>query len=399
MTVGARLRAPGGRRSRRPLLESRRLRRHRRPTCARSSSAAAASSPAAATLIDRRAPPRFGAPSATVLRMSGLLIDNIGALVTNDPALGARAARADRGRRARPRRRRRASGPARAPATPEGAADERFDAGGRAVIPGFVDRHAPPRVRRRPHARSSPPAWPARPYAAGGIRTTVAGHPRRHRRASSTRTIAPARRRGAPVRHHDDRVQVRLRADRRGRAPLARDRRRPHRRGRPSSAPTSSRPSTPTARRLRRPRLRRDARRVRAARALDRRLLRARRVRRRPDARDPARRRRARPASRACTPTSSATGPGVQIAVELGAASADHVTHLDDADVDALASERHRRDAAARRRVLDPRGLPRRAPAARRGRDRRAGRRLQPGLELHDEHPVLHRARRARDAG
>jgi imidazolonepropionase len=31
-------------------------------------------------------------------------------------------------------------------------------------------------------------------------------------------------------------------------------------------------------------------------------------------------------------------GPGVQIAVEVGAASADHCTHLDDADVDALAS-------------------------------------------------------------
>jgi imidazolonepropionase len=31
-------------------------------------------------------------------------------------------------------------------------------------------------------------------------------------------------------------------------------------------------------------------------------------------------------------------GPGVQIAVELGAASADHCTHLDDADIEALAS-------------------------------------------------------------
>jgi imidazolonepropionase len=31
-------------------------------------------------------------------------------------------------------------------------------------------------------------------------------------------------------------------------------------------------------------------------------------------------------------------GPGVQLAVELGAASADHCTHLTDADVDALAS-------------------------------------------------------------
>lgn len=33
-------------------------------------------------------------------------------------------------------------------------------------------------------------------------------------------------------------------------------------------------------------------------------------------------------------------GPGVQLAVELGAASADHCTHLSDADVDALASNR-----------------------------------------------------------
>ena len=31
-------------------------------------------------------------------------------------------------------------------------------------------------------------------------------------------------------------------------------------------------------------------------------------------------------------------GPGVRLAVELGAASADHCTHLSDADVDALAS-------------------------------------------------------------
>ncbi len=31
-------------------------------------------------------------------------------------------------------------------------------------------------------------------------------------------------------------------------------------------------------------------------------------------------------------------GPGVQLAVELGAASADHVTHVTDADVDALAA-------------------------------------------------------------
>ncbi|MEV5766134.1 imidazolonepropionase [Micromonospora sp. NPDC052213] len=34
-------------------------------------------------------------------------------------------------------------------------------------------------------------------------------------------------------------------------------------------------------------------------------------------------------------------GPGVQLGVELGAASVDHCTHLTDADVDALASSRH----------------------------------------------------------
>ncbi len=59
--------------------------------------------------------------------------------------------------------------------------------------------------------------------------------------------------------------------------------------------------------------------------------------------------------------------------------------------------QRHRRHAAPGRRVQHPRAVPRRAPADRRRRHRRARRRLQPGLELHDEHPVLHRDRRARD--
>ena len=93
-----------------------------------------------------------------------------------------------------------------------------------------------------------------------------------------------------------------------------------------------------------------------------------------------------------------AHGPGVQIAVELNAASADHVTHVTDEDVDALANSRHRRHAAARRGVQHPRAVPRRAPPDRRGRHGRARRRLQPRLELHDQHPVLHRDRRARDA-
>ena len=71
-------------------------------------------------------------------------------------------------------------------------------------------------------------------------------------------------------------------------------------------------------------------------------------------------------------------GPGVALAVELGAASVDHCTYLTAADVDALAGGRHRRDAAARRRVLDAVALPRRPPAARRGRPARARDGLQP---------------------
>ena len=89
--------------------------------------------------------------------------------------------------------------------------------------------------------------------------------------------------------------------------------------------------------RLRRPGHRRDARRLRPARPLGRRLLREGRLRRRPGPRDPHRGQGQGPASRASTPTSSSYGPGVQLAVELGAASADHCTHLTDADVDALA--------------------------------------------------------------
>ena len=61
-----------------------------------------------------------------------VLIDNIGTLVTNDPELGtiedAALVFGDGVAWAGPRR-----------ATPEAAGDERFDAGGRAVIPGFVD--------------------------------------------------------------------------------------------------------------------------------------------------------------------------------------------------------------------------------------------------------------------
>ena len=90
-------------------------------------------------------------------------------------------------------------------------------------------------------------------------------------------------------------------------------------------------------------------------------------------------------------------GPGVRSPCELGAASADHCTHLTAADVDALAAVGHRRDAAAGGGVLHPLAVPGRPEAARRGGDGRAGHRLQPGVVVHLVHAVLRRARRTRD--
>lgn len=86
-------------------------------------------------------------------------------------------------------------------------------------------------------------------------------------------------------------------------------------------------------------------------------------------------------------------GPGVQLAVELDAASADHCTHLTDADVDALAGG----NTVAT--LLPGAEFSTRAewPNARRLLDmRRHGRpvhRLQPGLVLHLLRALLHRPR------
>ena len=104
--------------------------------------------------------------------MTGLLLDNIGSLVTNDPTVGegplglvqdAALVLADgvvawAGPRS---------------AVPEGAAGERVDAGGRAVLPGFVDSHG-----HLVFAGDRTAEFAARmaglPYTAGGIATTVA---------------------------------------------------------------------------------------------------------------------------------------------------------------------------------------------------------------------------------
>lgn len=87
-------------------------------------------------------------------------------------------------------------------------------------------------------------------------------------------------------------------------------------------------------------------------------------------------------------------GPGVQLAVELDAASADHCTHLTDADLDALGQG----DTVAT--LLPGAEFSTRAtwPDARRllgsRRHRRTLHRLQSGLLVHLLHAVLHRPRR-----
>jgi imidazolonepropionase len=93
-----------------------------------------------------------------------LLIDGIGELVTNDPALGLlrdAAVVVDGDRIAW-------VGPAnRAPGT-----DERIDAGGAAVLPGFVDSHAH-LVFAGDRAAEFGARMAGEPYTGGGIRTTV----------------------------------------------------------------------------------------------------------------------------------------------------------------------------------------------------------------------------------
>jgi imidazolonepropionase len=104
--------------------------------------------------------------------MSAVLIDDIGTLVTNDPRLGEGRLGVVHGAAlvlgdgvvqwAGPRN-----------AVPDGAADERFDAGGRAVIPGFVDSHGH-LVFAGDRTDEFEARMAGRPYTAGGIGVTVA---------------------------------------------------------------------------------------------------------------------------------------------------------------------------------------------------------------------------------
>ena len=320
--------------------------------------------------------------------MSTLVIDNIGLLVTNDPSSATvrDAALVVRGRA----RRRRSSAPAARP--PTSASTRAGAASSRASSTATRTSSSPASA-----ATSSPRGWRARrtPRAASARRS-----PRRARRATSElRALAHARRaRGAAGGHHARRDQVRLRPRRRQRGSA-----------RARSPPTLTDDVTFLGAHVV-PRGRRDAddyvalvcgddaRRVRAARALDRRLLRDRRVRRRAVARGP--RRPAAPPGLGLRIHANqlGPGPGVQLAVELGAASADHCTYLTDADIDALAGS----DTVATFLPATDFSTRQPYPDARRAIDAGVQRRdrdeLQPRLELHDLDGVLHRARRARHA-
>ena len=257
------------------------------------------------------------------------VITNIGELVTNDPQAGdllgivTDAAVVLEGDRVAWT----------GPAADAPAADVHVDAGGRAVIPGFVDSHS-----HLVFAGDRAPEFAARmagtPYAAGGIRTTVAAT-RAATDEQLTGRVARARRRDAAAGHDHGRDQERVRADgpRRGAQPG--DRPAVHRRDhlpRGARGPRGQRPG-----RVRRAGHRPDARGLRPARPLGRRVLRARRVRRGPGPRDPREPGEAHGLRGRLHANQLGHGPGVRLAAELGLVAVDHCTYLDDADVAALA--------------------------------------------------------------
>ncbi len=230
------------------------------------------------------------------------------------------------------------------------------------------------------------------PYAAGGIRTTVAATRAatdEQLTAHVARLVAEMRRAG----HHDGRDQERLRAHRPRRGAQPGRRAAVHRRDHVPRRPRRARRSTPRTR----PAYvdaghRADAGGGRAARPVDRRVL-----------RDRAPSTPTRPAP--CCAAGAAAGlrgaaarqparPGPRRPAGLPSSAWPPSTTAPtstDADVDALARLGHRRHPAARRGVLHPSALPRRPPAARRRRHGGAGQRLQPRLLLHLLDAALHR--------
>jgi imidazolonepropionase len=263
-----------------------------------------------------------------------VLIDNVGTLVTNDPELGigplgliedAAIVLGDgvvewAGPRA---------------AVPEGAAAERFDAQGRAVIPGFVDSHAH-LVFAGDRSREFAARMAGERYEAGGIRTTVAATRAAgdaELDATTARLVAEARRSGTTTIECKSGYGLTVEHEARSLAVAGRHTDEVTYLGAHVVAPEYAGDPAAYVELVTGPMLDACA----------------------PHARwidvfcergafdgDQARAILQAGIARGLTPRVHANqlghGPGVQVAAELGAASADHVTHTTDEDVDALVS-------------------------------------------------------------
>ena len=233
------------------------------------------------------------------------------------------------------------------------------------------------------------------PYAAGGIRTTVAAT-RAATDEQLTGHVGAAGRGDAAPGHDHGRDQERLRPHRprrgaqpRGRAAVHRgdDVPRRPRRARRYATPRGVRRRWSPARCWRR------ARRTPAGSTCSARPAPS--TPTRPAPSSPPVPRRACGAG--CTPTSSAPVPGVRLACELGLAAVDHCTYLTDADVAALAESGTVATLLPGVEFSTRQPYPDARRAARRRRAGRAGHRLQPRLVLHLLAPVLRRAGGPRD--
>ncbi|MGW3487008.1 imidazolonepropionase [Streptomyces sp. NPDC001054] len=263
--------------------------------------------------------------------MTSTLLTGIGSLVTNDPAHGGplgliedAALVVDGGRIAW-------TGPA--SAAPD--ADARQDVGGRAVVPGFVDSHAH-LVFAGDRTREFNARMSGQPYKAGGIRTTVAAT-----RAASdadleanlVRHLAEGLRQGTTTQETKSGYGLTVDDEARALALAARHTDEVTYLGAHIVAPEYADDPAAYVALVTGPMLDACA----------------------PHARwvdvfcekgafdgDQARAILTAGAARGLTPRVHANqltyGPGVQLAVELGAASADHCTHLTDEDVAALAA-------------------------------------------------------------
>ena len=185
------------------------------------------------------------------------------------------------------------------------AADEAVDAGGRALLPGWVDSHTH-LIFAGDRTAEFEARMAGEGYSAGGIAVTT-GATRSHRRLRPHPARAGPRRRGRLAGHHLPGNQDRLRPGRGQRGPQRPDRL--HRRGRGHLPRRAPGPGRHGRRGVHGPGLRSHARRGPALRPLGRRLLRARRLHRGPvPPRAPGLPGR-RAWACACTATSSARAP------------------------------------------------------------------------------------------